>query len=138
MKILHLALLVLVALLLVGFGPFQQQGSPPAEPGQPDLILALVIFLYAAGVSWVEERVGRFQEMSPRNKQLVNALFGFVVPALVVWTKMIVGQWPAALGTPEEFVLAVLRFLAPVAVWLATQVVHYLDLWFRRLAKGPG
>lgn len=100
-----------------------------------DPLLTLVIILYGSAVSWVQERFGKFQDLSPRAKQAVNAALGFFVPAIVTLLLGVVKVWPTTdLGTPEEFVTFVLLLLAPFAVWLVTQVAHWVDLIFKRAA----
>jgi hypothetical protein len=105
-----------------------------------DQILALVIFAYGFGVSWLQERFGKFEKLEPRQKQLWNSVFAFIVPAVVAWLvplfTTVFGSWPDALGDPNGLVGAVLRLAVPVLVWLVSQVAHYVDLGLNRAAKG--
>jgi len=134
--------LLLVCLLVVL--PFILGAAPPnASPRDfmqaapsPDPLLALVVVLYGFAVSWLEERFGVFQNLSPATKQLVNGLLGFFAPLVASLVVAMLGKWPEAVGTPEGLAQAILYLLAPVAVWLVTQVAHYTDLWLKRKAKG--
>lgn len=127
-SIVLLILLVFVLPWLAGFGPFRFQTAPPADP-----LLALIVLLYGFGVSWVAERFGSFDKLSPSVKQLVIALVGFVVPLVVSLATKLFGAWPDTIGTPEGFVTALFMLLAPVGVWIITQIAHFLDP--ARLAK---
>ena len=101
---------------------------------QADPVLALVVVLYAFAVSWIAERFGVFQDLSPSIKQLVVALAGFAVPLVVQVITGVFGAWPDTIGTPEGLTQALFALAAPFAVWLLTQVAHYLDLALARLA----
>jgi hypothetical protein len=100
---------------------------------QTDPVLAFVIVLYAFVISWVAERFGAFQDLSPTVKQLVVALAGFAVPLVVQVVTGVFGAWPDTIGTPEGLTQALFALAAPFAVWLITQVAHYADLALARL-----
>lgn len=101
---------------------------------QNDPILQLIVLLYAFAVSWVTERFGGFDKLTPTVKQLVIALAGFAVPLITGLVTGIFGKWPDNIGTPEGLTQALFIFVAPVAVWLLTQVAHYADLILKRAA----
>jgi hypothetical protein len=137
LKLLLVCLLVVLPFAL-GMAPMvtddvttNAQVTPP-----PDSLLAFVVVLYGFAVSWLEERFGSFQNLSPANRQLVNGLLGFFAPLVASAVVAMLGKWPVEIGTPEGLAQAILYVLAPVAVWLVTQVAHYADLWLKRKAKG--
>lgn len=93
-------------------------------------LTAIVLFLYGTFVSWVEERFGKFQDLTPSMKQLVNAILTIVVPGIALWLAPL---WRPEFGIPEDAANALLYLLAPAAIWLFSQIAHYFDpsLWIR-------
>lgn len=123
-------LMIILLVFAVGAAP-REQSTPPADP-----MLALLIVLYGFAVSWIEERFGSFQDLSPSVKQVVNGLLGFFAPLVAAGVVALLGRWPEQIGTAEGLAQAVLYLAAPVAVWLVTQIAHYVDLWLKRQATG--
>jgi len=102
-----------------------------------DPIVVLIILIYGIGVSFLEERFGKFEQLEPAEKQFVNALVGFVAPLAASLLTYLGSHGFDYLGSPEELARATLWLLAPVAVWLVTQLAHYVDLWLKRSAPDP-
>jgi hypothetical protein len=101
---------------------------------QSDPILQLLVVLYAFAVSWITERFGSFQNLSPSVKQLVIALAGFAVPLVTTVVTALLGAWPDTVGTPDALTQALFILGAPFVVWLFTQLAHYADLALARLS----
>ena len=96
-----------------------------------DPLQMLILGLYGVIISWVEERVGKFQDLSPRAKQLTNALLTYIVPALVLWLQ---GFWRPEFGDVTEFANSVVMLLIPAAVWFGSQAGHYIDKWLKKVS----
>ena len=89
-------------------------------------ISIFMLSIWAIAVSWIEERSGYFNRLSPSWKQAVNSVISAIVPALVVWSS---GVWNPRLGSPVEFFGAILFLLVP---WLISQIAHYVDLFLAK------
>ena len=82
---------------------------------QNTVILAAVLGVL---ISYIEERIGVFQRLSPRAKQTVNTIVAGIVPLLV---SVGVNQ------TAADQVGWVLLLVAPAVVYLGSQGGHQLD-----------
>lgn len=89
-----------------------------------DPLQLFVLALYGTFVSFVQERFGAFQDLSPRVKQLINSLLTFAVPAIV---NFVIPIWRLEFGDSSEVVNSALLLVAPVFVWLVSQVAHAVD-----------
>jgi len=89
-----------------------------------DSLLIFVIAVYGLAVAFVQERVGKFEDLSPTQKQSINAFLAFVVPLVVNY---VVPFWRPELGEPNAFFTALGLLLAPVFIWLVSQVGHQFD-----------
>lgn len=92
--------------------------------------------LLAMGISWIEERVGKFETLSPSVKQFINAGATLVVPVFVAWSA---GWWAPAFGSAEGFFNNLIQLLAPAGIWLgswlASQGWHYIDKGLAKVTK---
>ena len=93
-------------------------------------LLAIVGFFYAAGTSYIQERFGKFQDLSPTKKQLVNSVLNFIVPAVAVFVQP---YWKADFGSLDGALQSLFVLLVPVVVWLFSQVAHQIDKLLERL-----
>lgn len=96
-----------------------------------DPLSVFVLAIWGIGVSWIEERFGAFQNLSPSVKQLINSVLTFIVPAVVNFLTPI---WRPELGDASEVVNAALFLVAPVVVWLFSQIGHYTDGWLGKVS----
>jgi hypothetical protein len=91
-------------------------------------LVAILTFGWGTAVSYVQERFGKFEDLSPRMKQLINAVLAFVLPLVVV---VVQPYWKAEFGDINQVLTAVLLMGAPVLAWVVSQVMHQVDLWFK-------
>jgi len=83
------------------------------------------VMFWGVFVSLLEERFGKFQDLSPKAKQLVNAVAAFIVPAVLLW--WVNPWWQADWGNSEEFVNAIIVLIAPAFVWAFSQLTHIIE-----------
>jgi len=74
--------------------------------------------LWGMFVSYVEERFGKFEQLSPRLKQTVNGFLTFVVPLLTEFFRV---------NADPEQVIGLTLFFVPAIAWLSSQVAHGKD-----------
>lgn len=87
-------------------------------------LVAVVLFLYGTGTSWLQERFGGFQNLSPSVKQLVNSVINLVLPYIAVFVQP---YWKPEFGNPEEVITSLLVLVAPFFVWVVSQLAHHFD-----------
>lgn len=84
-----------------------------------------VLALWGFFVSAVEERLGKFDDLSPNMKQLVNALLAFAIPVVAQYFAPI---WQPEFGDINEVVKAGLFFVVPAIVaWVSSQGWHLVE-----------
>ncbi len=92
-------------------------------------VLAIVTAVYGMGTSYLQERFGSFQSLSPQIKQLLNALINLAIPYAAVAVQP---YWRPDFGDLNAALQSLLLLFAPVLVWLFSQVGHQID----RLLQG--
>jgi len=86
----------------------------------------LLLALWAAFVSYVEERYGKFVELPPNVKQWVNASLAVILPAIVIWITNH-PWWQADFGNPETLLTELAWLFVPVVLFLVNQIAHQFD-----------
>lgn len=87
-------------------------------------LVAVIITGYGSAVSFLEERFGKFQDLSPTAKQAINSLLTLVLPYVLVFVQP---YWRLEFGNPNEVITSAFLLVAPALVWLASQVAHAAD-----------
>jgi NhaP-type Na+/H+ or K+/H+ antiporter len=86
---------------------------------------AAIALLIGAIASLIEERVGKFQEMSPGQKQAINAVVTYFLPLAVTFLATYVD--PKYSGADQTALAGLVMLAAPVVCWGASQLAHWLD-----------
>lgn len=94
-------------------------------------VVILLAGLWGWIVSWMEERFGAFENLSPRWKQLVNSVLSLVVPLAA---GLLAPHWRDSFGDLGGFTNEFLLVLALPAAWLASQLWHYADKLLKKWA----
>lgn len=84
----------------------------------------IVLALFAAAISYVEERFGKFQNLDANWKQVVNALLAVVLPVLLAWSQ---SWWRPEFGDATQAWTQFIYLIVPIGAWLVTQVTHQAD-----------
>lgn len=87
-------------------------------------IVGMVMFLYAAATSYLQERFGSYDKLKPNVKKIINLVINLVIPAIVAFVQP---YWKAEFGSAEEFFTSLLLMLSPFVVWLFSQLAHQID-----------
>lgn len=88
------------------------------------LYLLVVVVVYGAGASFIQERFGAYQNLSPTLKQVLNTFWTAVLPYIII---MVQPYWKADWGSSEDAMTSLFMLLVPVAMWLVSQVAHAVD-----------
>lgn len=87
-------------------------------------LVAVVIAGYGSVVSFLQERFGRFQDLTASQKQLINSVLTLVVPYLVAFFQP---YWKLEFGDEQQVLSSALLLIAPALVWLTSQLAHAVD-----------
>ncbi|MCL4296147.1 MAG: hypothetical protein KJ077_10485 [Anaerolineae bacterium] len=87
-------------------------------------LIGLVTVFYGTGTSFIQERFGKFHDLSPSVKQLVNAVINLVLPYVLVFLQP---YWRPEFGEVNAAVTSLFFLVAPVAIWVVSQVAHRFD-----------
>lgn len=84
----------------------------------------LILSIYGVGTSWIQERFGKFTDLSPSLKQSINSILNLLIPYIVIFIQP---YWKVEFGNPTEVVSSLLLLLSPVFVWVVSQIAHHFD-----------
>lgn len=87
-------------------------------------LIGLVTVFYGTGTSFLQERYGKFHDLSPSVKQFANAVLNLILPYILVFIQP---YWRPDFGDLTAAVTSVFFLVVPVAVWVVSQVAHRLD-----------
>ena len=76
-------------------------------------------------VSFLEERFGKFQDLTPGQKQAVNAVLTFFLPIAVGFAGSYID--PKYANVDQKAIVYMLLVLAPVLCYAASQAAHGID-----------
>lgn len=95
------------------------------EVNAVSVFLAAVIVLgYGTSASFLQERFGNFQSLSPEVKKVVNVLLTVGIPYLV---QFVSPYWRPSFGEPEAVLQELAVLLIPILIWAVSQVAHHFD-----------
>jgi hypothetical protein len=78
-------------------------------------------------VSLIEERYGKFQDLTAGQKQLINAVLTFFLPVAVTFAGSYID--PKYANVDQQAIVYLLLVLAPVLCYAASQLAHGIDKW---------
>lgn len=87
-------------------------------------VLAIVTFGYGAATSYLQERFGRYDLLTPAAKQLINAVINLVLPYIAVFVQP---YWRIEFGDLNQALNSLLLLVAPLLVWFFSQLAHQVD-----------
>lgn len=97
-----------------------------------DQMVIGVLMLWGVFISLVQERFGRFQDLSPRVKQVVNGVLTIGVPILVAYLRP---YWQANYGDANEVLMSALIILSPMFIWIISQATHIIDNLVKKITE---
>lgn len=83
-----------------------------------------IIVIWGVFAAFLQERFGKFQDLSPKTKQLINAVLTVVIPAAAAY---LAPYWRPEFGDPTKVLTGGVIVLMPMIAWLASQVGHQID-----------
>jgi len=86
---------------------------------------ATIALFIGTVVSLIEERVGKFQEMSPGQKQAINAVLTYFLPLAITFAATYID--PRYSGADETALAGLVMLAAPVLCLGASQFAHWID-----------
>ena len=88
-------------------------------------LVAVTVFLYGTGMSWVQERLPKWDSLPANVKQLINSVITFVLPGVVT---IVSPYWEPEFGSIEGvFTSLMTLIIVPLGAWLVSQFAHYFD-----------
>jgi hypothetical protein len=87
--------------------------------------LPIITTLWGLLVSFLEERYGKFQDLTPGQKQAVNAVLTFFLPIAISFAASYID--PKYANVNQQALVYVLLVLAPVVCYAASQAAHGVD-----------
>lgn len=87
-----------------------------------------IAFLIGFIASFVEERVGKFQELTKGQKEAVNAAVTYFVPLAITLAATYIDKRYA--GADKEAISTLVITAAPLVCFAASQLAHWIDKRF--------